>query len=204
MPSSRGSSQPGDPKCVCLMSPALVGGFLTTSTTWEAHDSFNVCFPDLNNVYLFMYYFLSVDFTSVKTFLNLLTIFIELFVLLFSSVQSSCSVMPDSLQPHGLQHTRLPCLSQTPRAYSNSSPLNRWCHPTVSSSVVLLSSCLQSFLALGSLPLSQFFASGSQIIRVSTSASVLPMNTQDWSLGWTGWISLQSKGLSRVFSNTTV
>ena len=165
MSSSRGSSRPRDPKWVCLMSPALVGGFLTTSTTWEAQDSFNVCFPDPNNAYLFMYYFLSVDFTSMKTFSNLLPIFIELFVLLFSSVQSSHSVMSDSLQPHGLQHTRLLCPSQTPRANSNSSPLNWWCHPTTSSSIVPLSSCLQSFLASGSLPLSQFFASGSQVLE---------------------------------------
>ena len=143
MPSSRGSSWPRDPKCVCLMSPALVGGFLTTSTTWEAHDSFNVCFPDPNNAYLFMHYFLSVDFTSVKTFSNLLPIFIQLFVLLFSSVQSSHSVMSDSLQPHGLQHTRLLCPSQTPRAYSNSSPLNWWCHLTILSSHSSFSSCFR-------------------------------------------------------------
>ena len=123
----------------------------------------------------------------------------------FSSVQFSCSVMSDSLWSHGLQHASLPCPSSTPRAYSNSHPLHRWCHPTVSSSVIPFSSRLQSFPASGSFPMSQFFTSGSQSIGVSASASVLPMNIQDWfPLGLTGWISLQSKGLSRVFSNTTV
>ena len=122
-----------------------------------------------------------------------------------SSVQFSCSVMSDSLRPHGLQHARLPCPSLTPGAYSNSWPLGWWCHPTISSSVVPFSSCLQSFPASGFFQMSQFFASGSQSIGVLASTSVLPMNIQDWfPLGWTGWISLQSKGLSRVFSNTTV
>ena len=122
-----------------------------------------------------------------------------------SSVQFSRSVMSYSLRPHGLQHSRFPCPSSTPRVYSNSSPLIWWCHPTNSSSVVPFSSRLQSFPASGSSPMSQFFASGGQSIGVSASASVLPMNTQDWfPLGWTGWISLQSKGLSRIFSNTTV
>ena len=123
----------------------------------------------------------------------------------YCSVQFSCSVMSDSLWPHGLQHTRLPCPSPTPGAYSNSCPLIQWCHSTILSSVIPFSSCLQSFPAWGSFQTSQLFASGGQSIGVSGSASVLPMNTQDWSpLGWTGWISLQSKGLSRVFSNTTV
>ena len=113
--------------------------------------------------------------------------------------------MSNSLQPHGLQHTRLPCLSPTPGVYPNSCPLSRWCHPTISSSVIPFASCLQSFPASGSFQMSQFFASGSQSIGVSASASVLPMNIQDWSpLRWTGWISLLFKGLSRVFSNTTV
>ena len=124
---------------------------------------------------------------------------------LFSLVQSSCLVVSDSLRLRGLQHTRLPCPSLSPRACSNSCPLNRRCHPTFLSSVVPFSSCLQSFPASGSFPMSQFFTSGGQSIGVSASASVLPMNIQDWSpLGWTGLISLQSKGLSRVFSNTTV
>ena len=121
------------------------------------------------------------------------------------SVQFSHSVVSSSLRPHGLQHARLPCASPTPGAYSNSCLLSWWCHLTISSSVVPFSSCLQSFLASGSFQMSQYFASGSQCIGDSASASVLPMNIQDWlHLGWTGWISLQSKGLSRVFSNTTV
>ena len=122
-----------------------------------------------------------------------------------SSVQFSHSVMSDSLQPHEPQHTRPPCPSATSGVYPNSCPLSRWCYPTISCSVFPFSSCPQSLPASGSFPMSQLFASGGQSIGVSASASVLPMNTQDWSpLGWTGWISLQSKGLSRVFSNTTV
>ena len=117
----------------------------------------------------------------------------------------SHSVVSDSLWPHGLQHTRPPCSSSSPRVCSNSCPLSQWCHPTISSSVIPFSSCLQSFPASESFPMSRLFASGGQSIRASASASVLPMNTQDWSpLGWTGLVSLQSKGLSRVFSNTTV
>ena len=124
---------------------------------------------------------------------------------LSDSVQFSGSVMSDSLWPHGLQHTRFPRPSPTPGAYSNSCPFSRWCHPTISSSVLPLSSCLQSLPASGSFEMSQFFVSGGQSIRVSASASVLPVNIQDWyPLGLTGLISLQSKGLSRVFSNTTV
>ena len=121
------------------------------------------------------------------------------------SIQFSCSVVSYSLQPHELQHVRLPCPSPTPGACSSSCPLSRWCHPTISPSVVPISFCLQSFPASGSFPMIQFFASGGQSIGVSASASVIPMNIQDWfPLGLTGWISLQSKGLSRVFSNTTV
>ena len=124
---------------------------------------------------------------------------------MFSSAQFSCSVMSNSLWPNGQQHARLPCPSPTPRAYSNSRPSSRWCHPTISSSVVPFSSCFQSFPASGSFQMSQFFASDSQSIGASAWASVLPMIIQDWfPLGWTSWISLQSKGLSRVFSNTTV
>ena len=119
----------------------------------------------------------------------------------FSSVRFSHSVMSYSLRPHWLQHARLPSPSTTPRAFSNSCPSSQWFHLTISTSVVPFSSCLQSFPASGSFPRSQFFTSG---IGVSASASVLPMNTQDWSpWGWTGCISLQSKGLSRVFSNAT-
>ena len=125
--------------------------------------------------------------------------------MLLSSGQFSRPVMSDSLWPHGLQHARFPCPSPTPRVYSNSCPLSWWCHPTISSFVIPFSSHLQSFPASGSFPVSQFFSWGGQSIGVSASASVPPVNTQDWSpLGWTGWISLQSKGLSRVFSNTTV
>ena len=119
--------------------------------------------------------------------------------------QFSHSVVSDSLWPHGLQHARFPCPSPTPRVYSNSCSLSWWCHPTISSSVIPFSSCLQYFPASGAFPVSQFFTSGGQRIGVSASTSVLPMNIQDWfPLGLTGWISLQSKGLSRVFSNTTV
>ena len=112
--------------------------------------------------------------------------------------------MSGSFWPHGLQHTRPPCPSPTPRAYSNSSPLSQWCHLTILSSVVPVASHLQSFPVSESSPVSQFFTSGGQRIGASALVSVLPMNIQDWSpLGWTGWISLQSKGLSRVFSNSS-
>ena len=122
----------------------------------------------------------------------------------FSSVQFSRSVVSDSLQPHGLQHARPPCPSRTPRVYSNSCPFSQWGHPAISSSVVPFS-CLQSFPVSGSFQIRQLFASGGQSIGVSASILVLPKNTQDWSPSeWTGWISLQSKGLSGVFSNTTV
>ena len=123
----------------------------------------------------------------------------------YCSVQFSHSVVSDSLRPHESQHARPRCPSPSPGVYSNSRPPSQWCHPAISSSVVPFSSCPQSLPAWGSFPMSQLFAWGGQNIGVSASASVLPMNTQDWSpLGWTGWISLQSKGFSRVFSNTTV
>ena len=119
------------------------------------------------------------------------------------SVQFSCSVVFNSLQPHGLQHTRHPCPSPIPGVYSNSCPLSQWCHPTTSSSVVPFSSCLQSFPASGSFLMSLFFTSGGQ--RIGALPSVLPMNIQGcFPLGLTGLISLQPKGVSRVFSNTTV
>ena len=121
------------------------------------------------------------------------------------SVQFSRSVVTDSLRPCEPQHARPPCPSPTPGAHPNPCTLSRWCHPTITSSDIPFSSCPQSFPASGSFSMSQLFASGGQRIGVSASTSVLPMNTQDWSpLGWTGWISLQFKGLSRVFSNTTV
>ena len=123
----------------------------------------------------------------------------------FSSVQFSHSVVSNSLQPHGLQHARPPCPSPTPGTYSNSCPSSWWCHPTISSSVIPFSSRLQSLPTSGSFQMSQCFTSGGHSIGVSTSASVLLMNIQDWfPLGLTGWISLQSKGLSRVFSDTIV
>ena len=122
-----------------------------------------------------------------------------------SSLQFSHSVMSDSLWPHESQHARPPCPSPTPRVHSNSCPSGRWCHPAISSSVVPFSSCPQFFPASESFPMSQLFTWGGQSTGVSALASVLPKNTQDWSpLKWTDWISLQSKGLSRVFSNTTV
>ena len=123
----------------------------------------------------------------------------------FSSVQFSCSVMSDSSQPHESQHARPPCPSPTPGVHSNSCPPSQWCHPAISSFVVPFSSCPQSLTASGSFPMSQLFASGGQSTGVSALASFLPKNTQGWTpLEWTSWISLQSKGLSRVFSNTTV
>ena len=123
----------------------------------------------------------------------------------FTSRQFSRSVVSDSLRPYEPQYARPPYPSPTPGVHPNPCPLSRWCHPTISSSVVLFSSCPQYFPASGSFPVSQVFVSGGQSTGVSASTSVLPMNTQDWfPLGWTGWISLQSKGLARVFSSTTV
>ena len=127
------------------------------------------------------------------------------FLLLFSSVQFSCSVVFDSLRPHESQHARPPCPSPSPGVHSDSRPSSPWCHPAIWSSVVPFSSCPQSLPASGSFPMSQLFTWRGQSIGVSAFASFLPKNTHDWSpLEWTGWISLQSKGLSRVFSNTTV
>ena len=141
-----------------------------------------------------------------RNLLNPPTPLCPLFWLMQLSFQfSSVQLCLNSLRPYGLQYARLPCPSPAPEACSNSCPLSQWCHPTISSSVFPFSSCLQSFPASGSFPMSQFFASGGQSIGVSVSASVLPMNIQDWPpLGWTGWISLQYKGLSRVFSNIIV
>ena len=130
---------------------------------------------------------------------------VDLWVVICQSLVQFSSVVSGSSQPHEPQHARPSCPSPTPGVYSNSCPSSRWCHPTISSSVTPFSSCPQSFPASGSFQMSQLFASGGQSIGVSASTSALPMNTQDWSpLGWTGWISLQSKGLPRVFSNTTV
>ena len=131
-----------------------------------------------------------------------LRIFAAYRILQFGSVHS---VVSDSLQPHGLQHTSLPCPSPTPRPCSDSCPSSQWCHPAISSSVIPFSSCLQSFPASESFQMSQLFSSGGQSIGVSASTSVLPMSILDWfPIGCTGWISLQSKGHSKVFSNTTV
>ena len=129
----------------------------------------------------------------------------NIWLLFHISLPFSNSVVSDSLQPHGLQHARPSCPSPTPGVHPNSCPMSHWCHSTISSSVIPFSSWPQSFPASGSFPMGQLFASGGQSIGVSASASVLPMNTQEWpSLEWTGWIPFQSKGLSRVFSNTTV
>ena len=151
-----------------------------------------------------IFYFSSKKKINTITFTQFIDILCDILILK-SSVQFSRSVMSNSLQPHGLQYARLPCPSPTPWAYWNSCPLSWWCHPTISSSVIPFSPHLQSFPTSGSFPMSQFFKSGGQNIGVSVSASVLPTNIQDWfPLGWTGWISLQSKELFRVFFNTTV
>ena len=141
--------------------------------------------------------------SSELGYMSLESIYWILFIFQFSSV--SHSVVSDYLWPHESQHVRPPCPSSTPGVHPNPCPLSQWCHPTISFSVTPFSSCPQSFPTSGSFEMSQLFASCGQSIGVSTSTSVLPMNTQDWSpLGWTAWISLQSKRLSRVFSNTTV
>ena len=146
-----------------------------------------------------------ISFCSLSEIHLFLRIMLTMETFIRTLFQFSCSVVSDSLWPHELQHARPPCPSPTPRVYPNSCSSSQWCHPVISSSVIPFYSCPQSFPASGSLPMSQFVASGGQSIGVSASTSVLPMNTQDWSpLGWTGWLSLQSKGLSRVFSNTTV
>ena len=130
---------------------------------------------------------------------------LNILIIQFSSVQFSHSVMSDSLRCHEPQHTRPPCPSPTPRVHPNPCPSSRWCHPIISSSVVPLSSCPQSFPASRYFPVSQLFTSGGQSMGVSASTPILPMNTKEWSpLGWTSWLTLQSKGLSRVLSNTTV
>ena len=142
---------------------------------------------------------------SMLTIIELHRILLFFFLSVIRSDQISRSVVSVSLRPHESQHSRPPYPSPTPRVYPNPCPSNRWCHPAISSSVVRFSSCPESFPALESFPMSQLFAWGGQSIGVSASISVFPMNTQDWSpLGWTGWVFLQSKGHSRVFSNTTV
>ena len=141
---------------------------------------------------IYVYFFSKIKSTSVN---------INLYVFQFSSVQFSCSVMSDSLRPHEWQHARPPCPSPTPRVHSDSHPSSQWCHPAISSSVVPFSSCPQSLPASESFPMSQLFALGGQSTAVSALESFLPKKSQGWSLlEWSGWISLQSKGLSRVFS----
>ena len=154
-----------------------------------------------NYFYLFKFFFLLIFIDYIHLTIVYYILFNHLSSVQFSSVAQSCP----TLWPHDLQHARPPYPSPSPGVRSNSRPLSRWCHPAISSSVVPFSSCPQSLPASGSFPKSQLFAWGGQSIGVSAFTSVLPMNTQDWSpLEWTGWISLQSKGLSRVFSNTTV
>ena len=167
-----------------------------------------ICFQPLQNIawcaHITFYLFI---FLKMNITLSLVSLHHKWYYskYLISSVQFSRSVMSNSLRPHEPQHARPSCPSPTPRVYPNSCPLSWWCHPTISSSVIPFSSCPQSFPASGSFQMSQLFAWGGQSTGVSASTSVLPMNIQDWSpLRWTGWISLQSKGLSRVFSNTTV
>ena len=180
IPSSRGSSRPRGQTCVSCISCID----RCVLCRWAPRHALNTCTT------CSVSYSLGILLCSSKG---------------ISSVQFSRSVVSNSLWPHESQHARPPCPSPTPGVYSDSCPLSRWCHPTISSSVIPFSSCLQSFPASGSFPMSQLFSWGGQSTGVSALASVLPVKTQDWSpLGWTGWISLQSKGLSGVFSNTTV
>ena len=160
------------------------------------------CMP----IFVLLFATISLKNDLFQFFLVFINFFLKLsLIILLSSVQFSRSVVSDSLWPHEPQHARPPCPSPTARVYPNLCPWSRWCHPTISSSVIPFSSCPQSFPASRSFQMSQLFTSGGQSIEVSASTSVLPMNIQDWfPLGWTGWISLKSKGLSRVFSNTTV
>ena len=172
---------------------AQTAGLPTHLCLYSTHHPRKVLFPPLFlAIYIFVCVYIYI-YTQLQTFLYI------------SVSHFSCSVMSDSLQPHGLQHARPPCPSPTPGVYSNSCPLSWQCNPTISPSVISFSSCPQFFPASGSFQMSQPFVSGGQSTRVSALTSVLPMNSQDWSpLGWIGRISLQSKGLSRVFSNTTV
>ena len=185
---------------VQLMVPRTIVNCLP-NTYWLAPSEWNHCSKDTMFLFSFhycSYHFLAIAWVQVVFYCSQLRT-------QFSSVQFSCSVVSNSLRPHESQHARPPCPSPTPGVCSNSCASSRWCHPTISSSVIPFYSCPQSFPASGSFQMSQLFTSGGQSIGVSASTSVLPMNTQDWSpLRWTCWISLQSKGLSRVFSNTTV
>ena len=180
----------------------FVAALFTIPRTWKQPrcPSSDEWIQKLWYIYTMEYY------SAIKknTFKLVLMRWMNLEPIILSEFKSVTQSFP-TLWHHGLQYTRLPCPSPTPGACWNSCPLNWWCYPTISSSVIPFSSCLQSFPESGSFPMSQFFVSGNQSIGASASASVLPMNIQDWlPIGWTGWISLQSKGLSRVFSNTTV
>ena len=176
----------------------VVHNLLTEQYQYHHHHHSWRSFKSLANINLLMYWYLPL-------WIKLILLVTDRPPISLNSVQFSRSVVSDSLRPHESQHARPPCPSQTPRVYSNSCPLSQWCHPAISSSVVPFSSCLQSLPASRSFPVSQHFTWGAQSIGVSTSTSVLPMNTQDLPpSGWTGWISLQSKGLSRLLSNTTV
>ena len=183
-------------------------------STWRGGRCLLICIPRCTTCFSTLTVFTTVGFeqheydvTQHNFFIFLMLVFHWLLgsLGLFSSVQFSHSVLSNSLRPHELQHARPPCPSPTPGVHSNSRPSSQWCHPAIPSSVVPFSSCPQSFPASESFPMSQLFAWGGQSTGVSALASFLPKNTQDWSpLERTGWISLQSKGLSRVFSNTTV
>ena len=180
----------------------------TVPNTIKITSSLRICqnqniryYPQMKILWVFCFY----KFSSLKKLYTKLSLNFQALFFKTVSVQFSRSVVSNSLRPHELQHARPPCPSPTPGVHSNSCPSSRWCHLAISSSVVPFSCCPQSLPASGSFPMSQCFAWGGQSIGVSALASVLPMNTQDWyPLGWTGWISLQSKGLSRIFSNTTV
>ena len=178
--------------------------YCQTDVTWEVFFTVKLFFEVLSLITDNSQFHNLLDYSSIFERLGYFYFFILENLMCISSVQFSCSVLSNSLQPHELQHGRPPCPSPTPVVHSNSCPSSRRCHSAISSSVVTFSSCPQSLPASESFSMSQLFAWGGQSIGVSASASVLPMNTQDWSpLGWTGWISLQSKGLSRVFYNTT-
>ena len=177
--------------------------YIRKNFPWS-HRYFALCSHGLTHWSIVYYYNYLLKYLFFCLICELLKSNDNVLLHLLSSVQFSRLVVSDSLWPHEPQHARPPCPSPTPRVHPGPCPLSRWCNLTNSSSTIPFS-CPQSFLASGSFPMSQLFTSGGQSTRVSASTSVLPMNTQDWSpLGWTGWISLQSKGLSRVFSNTTV
>ena len=177
---------------------------LGSTDWWQAVHASNLSHFNTTDLYHSWLWYNQVHSMAFKSLPHLHTEHSHLLQEMASSVQFSRSVVSHSLRPREPQHSRPPCPSPTPGVHPNPCPLCRWCHPTTSSSVIHFSSCHQSFTESGSFQTNQLFTWGGQSIGVSASKSVLPMNTQDWSpLGWTGWISLWSKGLSRVFSNTT-